>query len=253
MNPSIFIRSKMAQFKLYLFTTCLVDQVYPQVGAAVVRLLRKVGAEVVYPEDQICCGQPFYNSGFNKEAKKLAMQNIEMLWDADAVVIPSGSCTAMIRLEYPKLFADQPGLLEKASQLANKTFELTEFLSGYQELFSSCLPNSLGEVTYHDSCHMCRSLKIREEPRVLLQTSGYQLREMDQSDRCCGFGGIFMARMPELSQAIAKQKLKRGAASGAPVVVTADPGCLMRMQLDADDQLTIKHVAQLLDEALPCR
>ncbi|MEN8243065.1 MAG: (Fe-S)-binding protein [Chloroflexota bacterium] len=242
----------MAKTKVYLFTTCMVDQVYPQVGVAVVRLLRKVGAEVIYPADQVCCGQPFFNSGFTKEAKNLAEQNIDLLQDADAVVIPSGSCTAMIRVEYPKLFAQQPALLEKAKQLAAKTYELTEFLNNFLEILPLSEPNSRGAVTYHDSCHMCRHLKLRDEPRTLLQSSGFSIQEMEQSDRCCGFGGVFFTRMPELSHAMAQQKLNRATESGAEVVVTADPGCLMRMQLDSDGKQTIKHIAELLDEALRC-
>ena len=205
----------MVEQKVYLFTTCLVDQVYPQVGIAVIRLLRRVGAQVIYPEAQVCCGQPFYNSGFIEEAKRLAQQNIDLLQDADAVVIPSGSCTAMIRLEYPKLFADQPEMFNKAKQLAAKTFELTEFLSEYLDLFSEIPPGSRGELTYHDSCHMCRGLKVRREPRTLIQASGFDLKEMEQSDRCCGFGGVFLARMPEVSHAISMQKLKLAADSGA--------------------------------------
>jgi len=242
----------MTRTKVYLFTTCMVDQVYPQVGAAVVRLLRKVGAEVIYPDAQVCCGQPFFNSGFIKEAKNLAEQNIDLLQDADAVVIPSGSCTAMIRKEYPKLFSQQPKLLDKAKQLAAKTYELTEFLNNFLEIFPFIEPSSSGAVTYHDSCHMCRHLNLREEPRRLLETSGFSVEEMEHSDRCCGFGGVFFTRMPELSQAIAAQKLDHAADSGAGVVVTADPGCMMRMQLDSDGEQTIKHIAELLDEALRC-
>lgn len=234
---------------VYLFTTCLVDQVFPEVGAAVVRLLRRAGVEVVYPEGQVCCGQPFFNSGFLKEARDLAQQTIELLADADAVVIPSGSCTLMIRHEYPQLFSHQPEMAARAKALASKTFELTEFLVRFPMLFSSDPDRDHQPVTYHDSCHMCRGLGVRQAPRKLLQAAGYRIEEMEESDRCCGFGGVFFARMPELSEAMAEEKLLRSGQSGSCQVVTADPGCLMRMRQSESQGLHIRHIAEVLEEA----
>jgi L-lactate dehydrogenase complex protein LldE len=239
----------MSKNTVHLFTTCLVDQVYPQIGVAVVKLLRRSGFDVVYPPDQVCCGQPFYNSGYHQEARKLASQTIAVLEDAENVVIPSGSCTAMIRHEYPKLFAGQSEMLEKAESLAAKTFEFTKFLTEKTKLFTENSPEPESEITYHDSCHMCRNLGIRQPPRELLQRSGYQVKEMEESDRCCGFGGVFFARMPEISQAMAAEKLRNAAQSGAQQVVTADPGCIMRMQQDPDREIEIKHIAEVLEEA----
>ena len=233
-----------------LFTTCLVDQVYPEIGAATVRLLRSAGLKVVYPEKQVCCGQPFYNSGFSDEGRKLARQTIEALQDAEAVVIPSGSCTTMFRHEYPKLFSDDPEWLTRAQSLAERTFELTEFLSGLPSLFAGQDRVDRGTVTYHDSCHMNRFLGIKEPPRQQLRAAGYQIQEMEESEVCCGFGGVFYARMPEISQAMAKHKLTLAGLSGAPLVATADPGCLMRMQQEGDRTVEIRHVAILLEEAL---
>jgi L-lactate dehydrogenase complex protein LldE len=238
----------MTGIKVTLFTTCLVDQAFPQVGAAVVRLLRRGGFEVCYPADQVCCGQPFYNSGFSDEARKLAEHTIRVLEDAEAVVIPSGSCTAMIRHEYPKLYADQPEMATKVSDLAAKTFELTEFIAANSTLLATHTPGSNGSLTYHDSCHMCRSLGVREQPRQLLWAAGYRITEMEESDRCCGFGGVFYARLPEISEAMGERKIELAARSGASRVATADPGCLMRMQQSNDSDLEIMHIAEILDE-----
>jgi L-lactate dehydrogenase complex protein LldE len=240
----------MPKKKVYLFTTCLVDQVFPQVGAAVVRLLRQTGCEVIYPESQVCCGQPFYNSGYHQEAKKLARQTIMALKGADAVVIPSGSCTAMIRHEYPKLFFDDPEIGAEVNLLAEKTFELSEFLVETPALFDSFVSKNRGVVTYHDSCHMRRGLGVWQPPRQLLAAAGYQILEMEDSERCCGFGGVFYVRMPEISGAMAERKMQRVKESGAQVVVTADPGCMMRMQQEHGHIAQIKHIAELLDEAL---
>jgi L-lactate dehydrogenase complex protein LldE len=238
----------MSKNTVHLFTTCLVDQVFPQVGVAVVKLLRRAGLNVFYPADQVCCGQPFYNSGYVDEAKKLAEHTIEVLADAEQVVIPSGSCTAMIRHEYPKLFSDQPEMLRKAELLASKTFEFTEFLGEKTSLFTDKSPEPKSEVTYHDSCHMCRNLGIRQPPRDLLQFGGFQVNEMEESDRCCGFGGVFFARMPEVSQAMVREKIWLAEHTGADKVVTADPGCMMRMQQDNGRNIQVKHIAELLEE-----
>jgi L-lactate dehydrogenase complex protein LldE len=240
----------MAFKEVYLFTTCLVDQVYPEIGAAVVRLLRKAGLRVVYPEKQVCCGQPFYNSGFSDEARKLAAQTISILEDAEAVVVPSGSCTTMLRHEYPKLFAGDQRWLPRAGALAGKTFELTEFLTDFTDLFTGQDKTECGVVTYHDSCHMNRFLGIKEPPRRLLRAAGYRIKEMEESDRCCGFGGVFYARMPEISGAMAKKKLTYAEESGASLVVTADPGCLMRMRQENGKSMNIRHIAEVLEEAL---
>lgn len=238
----------MSNNTVHLFSTCLVDQVYPQIGIAVVKLLRRAGLKVFYPVDQVCCGQPFYNSGYLDEAKKLAEHTVRVLAEAEQVVIPSGSCTAMIRREYPKLFADQPEMLEKAELLASKTYEFTEFVVEKTSFFAERSPEPKPEITYHDSCHMCRNLGIRQPPRDLLQACGFQVNEMEESDRCCGFGGVFFARMPEVSQAMVREKVRLAEHSGARQVVTADPGCMMRMQQDNERDIQVKHIAELLEE-----
>jgi L-lactate dehydrogenase complex protein LldE len=251
-----------------LFVTCVVDQLMPEVGVATVKLLRRAGFEVDFPSQQTCCGQPYFNSGFRKEAQKLAMRSIEIFENQEIVVLPSGSCTSMIRFEYPELMADQDGWSERAELLAIKTFELSEFLvyqAGWTPQPSQSMANTAspsagnGEsqssitgpsVTYHDSCHMCRHLKLISEPRQLLEAAGCSLREMPESDRCCGFGGLFSIRMPEVSTAMTTEKLRLASESKAAAVVTADPGCLMQMrQMSGTAGLEIRHLAEVLEEA----
>jgi L-lactate dehydrogenase complex protein LldE len=232
-----------------LFSTCLVDQVLPEIGVATVRLLRRAGYQVEFPEGQTCCGQPFFNSGFQEEAKKLAKRTIEVLEEYPVVVIPSGSCTTMIRKEYPHLFADESEWLERAKSLAEKTFELTEFLAANALL--EMKHSYEGEsVTYHDSCHMCRSLGIKDQPRRLLKQAGYTIEEMEESDRCCGFGGLFSARMPEVSGAMTKEKLTQANQTGTSMLVSSDPGCLMHMRENNNGaEIQLKHIAEVLEKA----
>jgi len=248
-----------------LCATCLVDQIMPEVGVAAVKLLRRAGCQVDFPAGQTCCGQPFYNSGFQRQAAQLARRTIEIFEPFDAIVLPSGSCTSMIRVEYPHLFDESPEWQRRARDLGAKTYELSEYLVhqlGWQPVQTSevlktseVLESSevSGEasphVTYHDSCHMNRLLGLCDEPRQLLQDAGCSLREMEESDRCCGFGGVFSLRMPEVSTAMTAEKLRQAAGTGTQTLVTADPGCLMQMrQLAGDDQGSIRHLAVVLEE-----
>ncbi len=233
-----------------LLVTCLVDQALPDVGVSTVNVLRRAGYDVVFPPAQTCCGQPSFNSGFHNEAKKLARRTIDIFADYEAVVLPSGSCTTMIRKEYPNLFKDEQAYYYRALRLAKKTFELGEFLSMEGKLPVATMDDGEKEsITYHDSCHMCRMLGIRDEPREALTASGYAISEMEESDRCCGFGGVFSVRMPEVSNAMTAEKLRQAKATSAPTMVTSDPGCLMQMRglLQDDDDLQIEHLATMLD------
>ena len=237
--------------RVSLFVTCLVDQAMPEIGVSTVKLLRRAGYAVEFPSDQVCCGQPFFNSGLRPEARRLAKRNLEIFADAEVVVLPSGSCTTMIRKEYPHLFEDDPAMKEKAEKLAAKTFELSEFLDKQSTSNEAILPmlKGAGEetITYHDSCHMCRVLGLQEEPRNLLRAAGKEIAEMPEV-RCCGFGGVFSIRMPEVSNAMTAEKLRQVGETGAKTLVTADPGCLMQMQgmLPDDSDVQIKHIAVLL-------
>jgi len=247
-----------------LFVTCLVDQIMPEVGVATVRLLRRAGYQVDFPRQQTCCGQPFFNSGFRQEAARLAKRYIEIFEEYEAVVLPSGSCTSMIRMEYAHLLQDSPKWYYPAKRLAARTFELSEFLvhqAGWLKsnelpnVIQPAVPSENRNVTYHDSCHMCRLLGLRQEPRQLLQAAGSQVTEMAEPDRCCGFGGIFSMRMPEASTSMTTEKVSQARATGVSTLVTADPGCLMQMRSLAqgnpqfNEQLKVKHLATVLEEA----
>lgn len=233
-----------------LFATCIVDQILPEIGEAAHFLLRQAGFQVDVPPSQVCCGQPFFNSGLWDEARPLARHTIEVLEGYDLVVIPGGSCAAMIREHFPHLFASEPEWEARARRLADRTFELTEFLvhrTSWQPRSRAGLPT----VTYHDSCHMNRMLHLRDEPRRLLQAVGYPLVEMTEPDVCCGFGGLFSMRMPEVSNAITAEKLQQAVALGAPILATSDPGCLMQMRgMLQGGGLRVEHVAVLIAEAV---
>lgn len=232
-----------------LFVTCIVDQIMPEVGVATVRLLRRAGYDVAFPQEQTCCGQPFFNSGFQEQARQLAERTVDLFAEAPAVVLPSGSCTTMIRKEYPHLLAGNLRYAYRARRLAEKTFELSEFLV-HEARWQPHPGRSRGAVTYHDSCHMCRMLGLAGEPRQLLARTGHDVVEMAESDRCCGFGGVFSVRMPEISNAMTAEKLQQAGATGAPFLVSADPGCLMQMRgLAGENGSQIRHLATVLEEA----
>jgi len=234
--------------KIALFTTCMVDQMFPEVGVATVKLLRRTGREVDFPPKQTCCGQPFYNSGFWPQARELAQSTIEALEPYHAVVIPGGSCTGMIRADYVHLFEDQPKWLERAKALGEKTFELSEYLAANLELTPKS--DQKFSATYHDSCHMMRIAGIKQQPRKLLEQVGCQITEMRETERCCGFGGLFSVKMMPVSKAMTAEKLKQAGETETGLLVTSDPGCLMQMRANQQegDQLRIEHLAVILEE-----
>jgi L-lactate dehydrogenase complex protein LldE len=235
--------------KVALCVTCIVDQTMPEVGVATVKLLRRAGYEVEFPAAQTCCGQPFFNSGFVPQARDLAKRAIEIFEPYEAVVLPSGSCTTMMRLEYAHLLADDEGWHGRAQSLAAKTFELGEFLV-QQAGWLPTPTDSAPSVTYHDSCHMCRLLGLGDDSRQLLTAVGCTLHEMAEADRCCGFGGLFSLRMPEVSNAMTAVKLDNAAQTNADILVTADPGCLMQMRGLANKGQRIEHLATVLSAAI---
>ena len=232
-----------------IFVTCMVDHMFPEVGVAAVRLLERYGFQVDFPHKQTCCGQPFSNSGFPDEGRTLAKNTIESLEPYDSVVVPSGSCAGMIRQEYLHLLADEPGWLARAQALSGKVFELSEFLTARVALHAKETAPPL-QVSYHDSCHMLRILGLKDQPRTLLQQVGCEIVEMEEPERCCGFGGLFAARMHEVSQAMTAEKLRQAEATNAPILVTADPGCLMQMRGNQPEDflVRIEHLAVLLEE-----
>jgi len=215
--------------RVSLFVTCLSDLFCPDVGESVVTVLRRLGVEVDFPLGQTCCGQPAFNNGYKHQTAPVARRNIELFRDAEYVVMPSGSCGAMFKLEYPHLFDDDPTMRAPAQALAAKTYEFSEFLVnvlGVEDVGA----RFDGTATYHDSCHLKRGLGIHAEPRRLLRrVAGLNLIEMASSDQCCGFGGTFAVRYPGISSAMVADKVARIQETAADAVVACDTGCLMNM------------------------
>jgi L-lactate dehydrogenase complex protein LldE len=235
--------------KLTLFIPCLIDSTYPEVGQAMVTLLKRLGASLIYPPDQTCCGQPAFNAGFRSEARKAACHFIRIFEHADQIVSPSGSCVHMVRNHYPDLFKDEPQWLKRAERIGNRIFELSEYLVDVLRVEDlGAIYN--GNATYHDSCHLLRGIGVREQPRKLIRSvKGLQLIEMHDSDRCCGFGGSFAINYPDISTAMVDNKVKNIIASGADVVVGCDIGCLMNIQgrlHRTGSPIQAMHIAQLL-------
>ena len=212
-----------------LFVTCLVDMIYPEVGEAVVELLEERGLQVAFPEEQTCCGQPAYNAGYWEDARLVALRFLEVFGDAEVIVAPSGSCVAMVRHGYAHLLADHPAPLQRAQQVAKHTWEFSQFLVeglGVVDVGASFQ----GRIAYHDSCHLARELGITRPPRELLRhVRGAQLVELPGHDECCGFGGLFSVKMPEISSAMLARKLQAIQHSGADVVVTGDVSCMTQI------------------------
>ena len=186
--------------KVSLFITCLVDNFFPKVGESMVKVLRKLGVDVDFPVDQTCCGQPAFNSGFQHDAKALAKRFLSVFQDDDSyVVCPSGSCTTMVKIFYRELLKEEPKELELANRLASRTYEFSEFLTNVLHVEDVGSSYS-GKVTYHDSCHLLRELRIRDEPRKLIKSvKGIDFVEMNLHDACCGFGGTFSIKFPGVS------------------------------------------------------
>ena len=237
------------RFQVALYVTCLVDLFRPSVAFNTITLLEQAGCEVLVPDLQSCCGQPTYNTGDYESTIPLAQQVIEEFEFADYVVIPSGSCAGMIVHHYPKLLTGE--WRERALALAAKTFELTTFLADIANIEKPVQSNaSPGPITYHDSCAGLRELGIKRQPRQLLKTlCNTEVMELEQTDICCGFGGTFCAKMPELSGKMVSDKLDNALASGAGTVTGGDMGCLMNIAGRAKrlgKNIEVRHVAELL-------
>lgn len=232
-----------------LFVTCLADLLRPSVAFAAIRLLEQAGCDVSVPLNQTCCGQPGYNSGEYEASIPLARQTIEAFEDAEYVVAPSGSCAGMICQHYPALLEGE--WRERALALAAKTWELTRFLAEVVKLDSApAVATELPPVTYHDSCAGLREMGVKDQPRALLKVlCGIEISEMQQSDVCCGFGGTFCAKMPEISTKMVDDKLRNASATGAAILTGGDLGCLLNIAGRARRQgldIEVRHVAELL-------
>lgn len=236
--------------RVALFVTCLGDVVYPEVGEATVRLLNRLRIAVDFPPGQTCCAQPAFNAGFHHQARQVAQRNLDLLADYDYVVVPSGSCTAMLRIFYPELFADDPVRGEQAERLAARTYELSEFLVrivGVEAVGAAFQ----GKITYHPSCHLSRELGIKDEPqRLLARVSGAEVVPMDTAEQCCGFGGTFAVKYPEISDAMLHKKIASAQRSGATTLVSCDAGCLLHIAGRLRRQgmaLHVMHLAEILN------
>jgi L-lactate dehydrogenase complex protein LldE len=237
------------QPRVGLFVTCLVDLFRPTVGFAAVRLLEQAGCDIAVPVAQTCCGQPAYNSGDRGDARAIARQVVTAFEDFDYVVAPSGSCAGMLKLHYPELLSDDPAWHARASTFAGKVYELISFLCDVRGM-TSVAASFAGAVTYHDSCSGLRELGIAAQPRQLLRSvEGLTLNEMRDADVCCGFGGTFCVKYPDISNAIVEKKTANIAASGADAVVAGDLGCLMNIAgklRRQDARVAVRHVAEIL-------
>jgi L-lactate dehydrogenase complex protein LldE len=236
--------------RVALFVTCLVDAVRPEIGFSTLKLLESAGCEVVVPEGQTCCGQPAYNSGDSVTARALAEKVLREFDGFEYVVIPSGSCGGQIKHQYSELFRDHPDLKSRAENLANRIFELTDFLANVLRVEN--LPSSFaGHITYHDSCAGLREMGVKSQPRALLaRLPGVRLTEMKDCEQCCGFGGTFSIKYGDISGAIVDEKCRNVRASGADAVVLGDLGCILniegRLRRTGDTTTRVLHVAQVL-------
>jgi L-lactate dehydrogenase complex protein LldE len=235
--------------KVSLFVTCLVDQLWSSVGTSCVAVLRRAGCEVEFDERQTCCGQPAFNTGYRGEARAVAKRFIFEESKAQAIVSPSGSCTAMVH-HFSELFSDEPRWRERAEAIAGRTYELSSFLVrvlGVEDVGA----NWNGRLTWHDACHGLRDLNIKSEPRQLIRNvRGAELVEIENAEACCGFGGTFSVKYPEISVAILDQKIEAIERANVQAVVSGDASCLMQIggRLSRKGSaVRVMHLAELLN------
>lgn len=233
-----------------LFITCILDTLYPEIGKSVIEVLQRTGVKIQFPAGQTCCGQPAFNAGLRHEAIPLARHTIQVFEHTQGdVVIPSGSCAAMIRHGYQELFADQPDWLERAKLLASRTYEFSEYLVDVLGI-SNVGARFPARIAYHGSCHLLRDLGVDRQPRTLLAAvRDAQLVELPGWDECCGFGGVFSAEFPEISSAMLERKCANIERSSADVIVSCDAGCLTHINGGLQRQgkkPIVMHLAQVL-------
>jgi L-lactate dehydrogenase complex protein LldE len=235
---------------VYFFGTCLVDLFYPQAGMAGMELLRREGVRVVFPQGQSCCGQPAYNSGYREEARTVARAQLRLFAQDWPVVVPSGSCAGMMKTHWPELFHGEPEEAQ-AKAVAARTYELTQFLVNVLDVRLEDKGQPV-RVTWHASCHAQREMGVVEEPKALLrQLANVELVELVREKECCGFGGTFAVRHPEISAAMVEDKVADIEGTGAKAVVSGDCGCLMNITgaLEAGKKpVQGRHIAEFLLE-----
>ncbi len=235
-----------------LFIPCLVDQVYPEIGLALAKVLRHFDYDLVYDPRQTCCGQPAFNAGHRNEARKVAGQFIDIFQPAETIVAPSGSCVAMVRNYYPLLFRDQP--LEKAAlRVSKRVFEFSEFLSR-ENLTTRISGTFSGRVGFHNSCHSYRELGVKSEPLAILKRiSGYELVELPGEPVCCGFGGLFSFKFDYVAAAMAVNRLDMFRSRNVDTIVSNDPGCIMHMRQEIKAEkisMRLLHLSEFLVQSM---
>ena len=235
--------------RVALFVTCLVDLFRPSVGFAAVKLLEQAGYTVEVPEAQTCCGQPAYNSGDRADTQAIARNTIQAFEGYDYIVAPSGSCGGMLRCHYPELLADDPVFAERAKALAARCYELTQFLVEVAKL-DTIDAAFAARCTYHDSCSSLREMNVKAQPRSLLnQVKGVQISELAETEACCGFGGTFCVKFPDISNSMVERKTADIIATGADTLLAGDLGCLMNIAGKLKRQgstVRVRHVAEVL-------
>jgi L-lactate dehydrogenase complex protein LldE len=227
----------------------MVDQLFPKVGMAMAEVLEQLGFQVDFPENQTCCGQPAFNSGYRAEARTVARHFLKTFEKSECIVVPSGSCTAMITHHFAELFHKEPETLAQVHSLERRVWEFSTFLT--QVAGAEDVGARLDRVvTFHDGCHALRELGVKDAPRKLLaHVRGLELREMTPAEECCGFGGTFAVKFSELSGAMARTKIEAIERTGATTVVSVDPSCLMQIQgvlSRAGSRVGTMHLAEVL-------
>lgn len=242
-RPSVFNK------RVSLLVTCIVDMIYPETGMSVVTVLERLGIPIDFPEAQTCCGQMGFNAGYRDDARAVARHFLEAFKDAEVIVAPSGSCTAMVRHYYPELFEGDPIWYERAAWASSITWELTEFLvDGLGITDVKAALDRPVKVALHDACHGLRGLGLREQPRTLLKSvEGVETVELQGADQCCGFGGLFAIKMPDISGAMLNDKIKAIVASEANTIITCDASCLTQINGGLSRQGCPKRVVHIAD------
>jgi len=238
-----------ARPRVGLFVTCLVDLVRPQVGFAALKLLEAAGCDVEVPPTQTCCGQPAWNAGADRDATEIARRVIAAFEGFDYVVVPSGSCGGMIKRHYPEVFEKDAAWLPRARALAAKTHELMSFLVNVRGM-KSVSAQFAHKVCYHDSCSSLREMGVKDQPRTLLSSiDGLSITELPDAQTCCGFGGLFSVKYPEISERMADDKVVSATASGASMLIGGDLGCLLHLAGRMKRQgvsMQVRHAAEVL-------
>ena len=235
--------------RVSLFVTCIVDQVFPKVGLAMADVLERLGYQIDFPEAQTCCGQPAFNSGFWDEARGVARHFMDVFDGDGYIVVPSGSCTSMCGHHFADLFQDDAAMLARAHAIESRVYEFSKFLTEVAKVddVGASFPHT---ITYHDSCHALRELGVKEGPRKLLShVRGLTLKEMDVAEECCGFGGTFSVKFPDVSGGMAQTKIDSILRTGASHIVSIDSNCLMQLQGVISRQalpLQTIHLAEVL-------